>query len=325
MKYYLLFIVCGSLLLEGCQSLSNNLSSTSVSQTTPVALADPTTLTTIEENVHQQINQYRQSRKLSSLTFNNTIAQQARIHSERMAAKTVTFSHEGFEKRLQQIKITIPYQQAAENVAYNQGSKDPATAAVQGWLKSPGHLKNIEGNFNLTGVGVSQNTKGQYYFTQIFIKPSLASTSSVPSSPNSSKVSNPTNSNSLIILEQATHQQINQYRQSQNLPPLLLDARISDEARQFSQKMAKKEAPFSHDGFDGRVKGIGKSIRFQSVGENLAFNMGYSDPVTVAVQGWIKSPGHRKNMVGDFELTGIGIAKNPKGEYYFTQLFVKKR
>jgi len=44
-----------------------------------------------------------------------------------------------------------------------------------------------------------------------------------------------------------------------------------------------------------------------------------------AVKGWINSPGHQKNMVGDYNLTGIGIAKNNVGEYYFTQLFVKKR
>jgi uncharacterized protein YkwD len=61
------------------------------------------------------------------------------------------------------------------------------------------------------------------------------------------------------------------------------------------------------------------------MGENLAFMKGYPDPVSVAVKGWINSPGHQKNMVGDYNLTGIGIAKNNAGEYYFTQLFVKKR
>ena len=44
-----------------------------------------------------------------------------------------------------------------------------------------------------------------------------------------------------------------------------------------------------------------------------------------AVDGWIKSDGHRKNIESQFNLTGIAIAKNAKGEYYFTQLFVRSR
>ena len=89
--------------------------------------------------------------------------------------------------------------------------------------------------------------------------------------------------------------------------------------------MAHKQAPFSHDGFAGRVKAVQRKIPLEKMGENLAFMKGYPDPVSVAVKGWINSPGHQKNMVGDYNLTGIGIAKNNAGEYYFTQLFVKKR
>ncbi|ACK72179.1 SCP-like extracellular [Gloeothece citriformis PCC 7424] len=315
--YGSLLIVSCSILVGGCQSLKDNLPFTSVPQTTPVVLADSNTLTSLEAKIYDQINQYRRSKNLSPLEVNNTIAQQAKIHSERMAAKTVPFSHQGFEERIQKIANTIPYQGAAENIASNQGKSDPAITAVQGWLKSPGHLKNIEGNFNLTGVGVAQNSQGEYYFTQIFINSAAAVNNTTPS---------PTQVNSSFLgLEEATHQQVNQYRLSKNLPPLLLDASISEEARLFSEKMANGEVPFSHTGFDERVKAIGKSVKFQSVAENLAFNMGFDDPVKVAVGGWIKSPGHEKNMRGDFDLTGIGIAKNNGGEYYFTQLFVKKR
>ena len=33
------------------------------------------------------------------------------------------------------------------------------------------------------------------------------------------------------------------------------------------------------------------------------------------------SPGHRKNMEGQFNLTGIGCARGKDGVFYFTQLF----
>ena len=130
-------------------------------------------------------------------------------------------------------------------------------------------------------------------------------------------------STSIADLEKAVNQQINQYRASKKLPPLTVDSRISQQAKIHSENMASGKVKFSHDGFDGRVKAI--TIPYQSVAENVAYNMGFSDPVRNAVDGWIKSDGHRKNMEGQFNLTGIGIAKNAKGEYYFTQLFVRSR
>ena len=128
-------------------------------------------------------------------------------------------------------------------------------------------------------------------------------------------------SSAITDLEKAVNQQINQYRSSKNLPPLSVDPRITQIARIHSENMANGKVRFSHDGFEGRAKAI--TIPYQSVAENVAYNMGYSDPVRKAVDGWIKSEGHRKNMEGQFNLTGIGIAKNAKGEYYFTQLFVR--
>lgn len=126
-------------------------------------------------------------------------------------------------------------------------------------------------------------------------------------------------------LELQTHRQVNQYRQSQNLPPLQLNSLISQQARLHSEKMAAKKTSFSHNGFEKRIKIISRQIPYQSAAENLAYNQGYSNPVSFAVKGWIKSPGHHKNMIGNFNLTGIGIAKNAQGEYYFTQIFIRKR
>ncbi len=144
-------------------------------------------------------------------------------------------------------------------------------------------------------------------------------TRSLPQTPMNTNVA----SSAITDLEKAVNQQINQYRASKKLPPLSIDPRISQIARIHSQNMASGKVRFSHDGFEGRAKAI--IIPYQSVAENVAYNFGYSDPVRNAVEGWIKSDGHRKNMEGQFNVTGIGIAKNAKGEYYFTQLFVRSR
>ena len=129
----------------------------------------PATSQMLEQAVLTQINQHRATLKLPPLTLNATISEQARSHSQAMAIGQVPFSHNGFQQRVATIARIIPYSRAAENVAYNQGYSDPVSQAVQGWLQSAGHRQNIEGSFDLTGIGVAQNAKGEYYFTQIFI------------------------------------------------------------------------------------------------------------------------------------------------------------
>lgn len=123
---------------------------------------------TLEQSVFNQINNYRATQGLPALTRNAAIDNQARIHSQNMANGTVPFGHTGFPERVK--AIGIPYRAAGENVAYNQGYSDPATIAVQGWLKSPGHLANIRGNYDKTGIGVAKNSRGEIYFTQIFLR-----------------------------------------------------------------------------------------------------------------------------------------------------------
>lgn len=140
--------------------------------TNPIYIAQSTTSSpsiepAVEQAVHNRINQYRAAQGLSPLSVDERITREARIHSQNMASGKVPFGHNGFSQRVQ--AIAIPYRASAENVAYNRGYSDPDARAVDGWLKSSGHLKNIKGNYNLTGIGVAKNAQGAYYFTQIFI------------------------------------------------------------------------------------------------------------------------------------------------------------
>jgi uncharacterized protein YkwD len=138
-----------------------------VSKTMIIAQSATPDAEAIEQAIFDQINQYRVNKGLSLLTRSSQIDDRARIHSQNMASAKVGFGHQNFSDR---VKATgIRYKAAAENVAYNQGYSDPATQAVQGWLKSPGHKANIEGKYNQTGIGVAVNSKGEVYFTQIFI------------------------------------------------------------------------------------------------------------------------------------------------------------
>jgi uncharacterized protein YkwD len=124
-------------------------------------------------------------------------------------------------------------------------------------------------------------------------------------------------------LEQAAHDQVNRYRASQGLPALAWNEAIAAQARNHSNAMAQGQTAFGHGGFDGRVKATG--VSFSGAAENVAYSQGYNNPVDVAVDGWIKSPGHKSNMEGDYNTAGIGVARNAQGEIYFTQVFLRSR
>jgi uncharacterized protein YkwD len=122
-------------------------------------------------------------------------------------------------------------------------------------------------------------------------------------------------------LEEAVYDQVNAHRQSHGLAPLAPDARISREARRHSRAMAERKT-LGHDGFDDRVQALRRVMPCRRTAENVAMNQGHRDPASEAVRGWLGSQAHRQNIEGPYELTGVGIARNAKGEVYFTQIFV---
>lgn len=123
----------------------------------------------LEQQVHDLINSHRNSIGLDLLNYREDVAAIARRHSRDMANGYVGMGHEGAEERGRTLLRTITYTQFAENVGANSlGVSSTIQEAVTGWLNSPGHRANLEGNFNLTGVGVARNGNS-FFFTQIFL------------------------------------------------------------------------------------------------------------------------------------------------------------
>lgn len=113
----------------------------------------------------------------------------------------------------------------------------------------------------------------------------------------------------------------NKYRAAQGKKPLQMDASAQREAERHSRDMARGETGFGHGGFNERAARVKKSLgRLSGVAENVAYGDLNAEEV---VQGWIKSKPHRKNMLGDYTLIGIGVARRKDGRLYFTQLFIK--
>ncbi len=121
----------------------------------------------MKKEILRYINQHRTDMGLHPLTTNSIIEDEALTHSNNMAKGRIPFGHDGFDDRMGRIMKQIkPSHAAAENVA--EGART-AREVVDIWLHSPGHRKNIEGNYTLTGIGIATDRNGKLFFTQIFI------------------------------------------------------------------------------------------------------------------------------------------------------------
>lgn len=120
------------------------------------------------------INQHRVAMHLCELRANERIAAAALQHSVDMATGKIPLGHDGFDNRMAELRVKLTQANAwAENVA---SGATTAEKVVDMWLHSPKHKENMEGDYNLTGIGISMGTDGTLYFTQIFFKAAVPAT-----------------------------------------------------------------------------------------------------------------------------------------------------
>jgi uncharacterized protein YkwD len=122
---------------------------------------------------------------------------------------------------------------------------------------------------------------------------------------------------------------VNRERAKAGRAALKLSGRLAVAARGHSYDMALRHY-FSHSSADGvspeqRIRGSG--IDYSEIGENI-YMEDYPDQDRLAeraVEGWLGSPGHRKNMLSPvFTETGVGMARAADGTTYVTQDFMRK-
>ena len=130
----------------------------------------------MESDIVRFTNKYREEARLQPLRINPALTFLARKQNEHMCASG-TLSHESklfpegwrrFSDRMQAVRVRA----AGENIAYRTIGKDPkqwAKFIVEGWMKSPGHRKNIlNARFNYLGVAVWECGGKIAYATQVF-------------------------------------------------------------------------------------------------------------------------------------------------------------
>ena len=130
-----------------------------------VSTVEPFEFSEEELRLFEDINIIRNEIGLNSLEPETHIGALARYHSENMALGDTELGHSGFQSRIASLYGDIEVISAAENVAFN----DSPEQAVNEWLDSDGHADNILGDYNLSGVGISEDESGRLYITQIFV------------------------------------------------------------------------------------------------------------------------------------------------------------
>ncbi len=130
-------------------------------------------------------------------------------------------------------------------------------------------------------------------------------------------------------LERKVFEMLNRVRRSEGLSELEWDDDVAAVARLHSQNMAEAKF-FSHRGTDGsmvddRADKIGLGA-WRTIGENIAYMRGYEDPAALAVEKWMESTAHRKNLLGpNWQQSAVGVAITQDGTYYLTQVFLLRK
>ena len=127
-------------------------------------------------------------------------------------------------------------------------------------------------------------------------------------------------------IERQTFDLINKKRADAGLDPLVWNDQLAALARSHSRDMADQKY-FSHRGSDGsmvddRADKLGIS-NWSAIGENIAFERGFDDAASFAVERWMESPAHKQNLLDKrWKETGMGVAILADGTVYFTQVFL---
>lgn len=123
----------------------------------------------------------------------------------------------------------------------------------------------------------------------------------------------------------------NEERAKQGLSALSPDAKLRSIAALHSEDMLANDY-FEHEdpeGCSSSCRASNAGYRWRAIGENIYMMSGYKiDPLKIAAQvvgGWMDSPGHRANILGDaFVESGVGVAIEGTN-VYVTAVYGKER
>lgn len=130
------------------------------------ATAQDVSVSSLEQEVMDAVNDYRVSLGLNSLEFSSIAYGYAIAHNEYMVSEGI-ISHDNFDLRASNLSLDANANYVSENLGMEFTS---AEAILEAWKNSPIHKKVMEGDFEYTAVSVTADQEGTLYFTQLFYK-----------------------------------------------------------------------------------------------------------------------------------------------------------
>ena len=154
-------------------------------------------ISSLERRVQDRINDERSDRKLRELDWDERLSRIARAHSEDMARRSFfnhvnpdgrtptdrgkaagyecrkahgTYYRVGLAENLYQGSLYSRIRISGTQKRYDwNSSEDIAKQSVIGWMKSPGHRRNIlDKDYSQAGVGIAISAGDEVFITQLF-------------------------------------------------------------------------------------------------------------------------------------------------------------
>lgn len=114
--------------------------------------------------------------------------------------------------------------------------------------------------------------------------------------------------------EQAVERGTNTERAKAGLPGVTPTSCVNSFAESWAKSMASKKKLVHQD-----LGPIMKKCNLSSVAENIAYGYGSGSSVVAA---WMKSPGHKKNILGSsYRQIGVGAVQDSRGVWWVSQVF----
>ena len=120
----------------------------------------------ISYEIFNLVNKHRQDLGKSTLIRSSKADELALEHCNFMISAG-KISHANFDQRFKELQQNVNASAAGENVAAGYST---AVKVMEAWLESQGHKENIEGNYTHIGIAAIKDSKGNYYFTQLFYR-----------------------------------------------------------------------------------------------------------------------------------------------------------
>jgi uncharacterized protein YkwD len=118
---------------------------------------------------------------------------------------------------------------------------------------------------------------------------------------------------------------VNRERQARRVPALAWSDELANQARRHSEAMDRRNFFGHRDPERGRLSDRLRAagIAYKACAENLYQQSGLPDPAAEAVRAWLRSRGHRSNLLSRvYRSTGVGVAVSSGNRYTVTQVFL---